>query len=132
MQSWPLARSGFNVYVGPVVQGEDRERLRSLVRYVMRAPLCLTRLDDDEASGQVRYRDSDGDVKTWPHAIHFLADLAQHIPKARQRNVSYHGWFANPTGHLSRRQENVEKAGAAGRRECFKWARSCVPAAGSA
>lgn len=110
MQSWPLERSGFNVYAGPVVQGEDRDRLRGLVRYLMRAPLSLKRLDYDEASGQVRYRSSDGDARTWPHAIGFLADLAQHIPKARQQTVSYHGWFANPTGHLSRRKEPTGKA----------------------
>jgi len=110
MQSWPLERSGFNVYAGPVVQGEDRDRLRGLVRYLMRAPLSLKRLDYDEASGQVRYRSSDGDARTWPHAIVFLADLAQHIPKARQQTVSYHGWFANPTGHLSRRKEPTGKA----------------------
>ncbi|MCE7875194.1 hypothetical protein DYH09_33185, partial [bacterium CPR1] len=67
-------------------------------------------LDYDEASGQVRYRSSDGDARTWPHAIAFLADLAQHIPKARQQTVSYHGWFANPTGHLSRKKETAERA----------------------
>lgn len=111
MQSWPLERSGFNVYAGPVVQGEDRDRLRGLVRYLLRAPLSLKRLDYDEASGQVRYRASSGDIKTWSHAIDFLAELAQHIPKARQQTVSYHGWFANATGHLSRKEERVvEKA----------------------
>lgn len=110
MQSWPLERSGFNVYAGPIVQGEDRDRLRGLIRYLMRAPLSLKRLDYDEVSGLVCYRASNGEVKTWSHAIEFLADLAQHIPKARQQTVSYHGWFANPTGHLSRKQEPTEKA----------------------
>lgn len=68
------------MYAGPVVQGEDRDRLRGLVRYLLRAPLSLKRLDSDEASGQVRYRASNGDIKTWRHAIDSLADLAQHIP----------------------------------------------------
>lgn len=101
MQVWPLERCGFNVYAGPVIQGDDRSRLRDLVRYLLRAPFSLKRLDYEEVSGRVSYRASNGQVKTWSHALEFLACLVQHIPKSRQQTVSSHGWFANPTGHLS-------------------------------
>jgi len=34
------------------------------------------------------------------HAIDFLADFIQHIPRARQHQVTYAGWFANALGNL--------------------------------
>jgi hypothetical protein len=42
MLSWP--HSGFNVYLGPVIAGDDREQLKQTARYSARAPLALSRL----------------------------------------------------------------------------------------
>ncbi|MEW6281055.1 MAG: transposase [Candidatus Eremiobacterota bacterium] len=55
MSEWPLERSGFNVHVGPVVEGHDQGRLRELVRYVLRAPFSVKRLEYAEESGEVGY-----------------------------------------------------------------------------
>lgn len=44
------------------------------MRYLLRAPFSLKRLDYDETSGQVRYRASNGDIKTWRHAPRLRKD----------------------------------------------------------
>ena len=66
------------------------------------------------------YRASNGSIKTWSHALDYIAALVQHIPKARQQTVSYHGWFANPTGHLSPKPEKQADESAPKRRG--RWA----------
>jgi hypothetical protein len=37
----------------------------------------------------------------WDHAFDFLADWVQHIPRARQHQVTYAGHFANALGNLN-------------------------------
>ncbi|MEW6282586.1 MAG: hypothetical protein AB1758_28510 [Candidatus Eremiobacterota bacterium] len=70
----------------------------------------MKRLEYDEESGEVRYRASNGKVKTWKHAVEFLASLVQHTPRSHQQTASYHGWFANPSGNLQQGRKPQEKA----------------------
>ena len=60
----------------------------------------MKHLHYEEPTGQVQYRDPRGPWKTWEHAVHFLADFVQHIPRARQHQVTYAGYFANALGNL--------------------------------
>lgn len=100
VRSLPVERCGFHVHVGSVVEPEERERLATLVRYLVRAPLALRNLTYDEATGQVRLRTRKGVEATWEHPVHLLASLAHHVPYPRRATVTYAGWFANSTGHL--------------------------------
>jgi hypothetical protein len=58
-----------------------------------------------ETTGQVTYSPPGGVAKIWPHANDFLADWVQHIPRAKQRQVRYAGWFANALGKLRGQSE---------------------------
>ena len=105
MLSWPIERSGFNVHVDTRVDDDDRDRLKTLLRYLTRPPVTMDRLHYTESSGQVRYRTRKGAELHYLHAIDFLADLTQHVPPPRRQTVSYHGHFANALGTLERRSE---------------------------
>jgi hypothetical protein len=102
MLEWPLPRSGFSVHVGEPVPGHDREALSRLVRYLVRPPLSLERLDYQEDTGQVRYLSKEGLPHTWPHAVDFLSSLCQHVPRPYQPRIFYYGAFANAAGPLRR------------------------------
>jgi hypothetical protein len=102
MKSWPIERSGFSVFVGePLTVPEHQSDVKRVLRYMLRSALPLKRLSYVERTGQVHYQDPHGPGKTWPHAVDFLADFVQHIPRARQHQVTYAGYFANALGNLS-------------------------------
>jgi hypothetical protein len=84
--------------------------IKRVLRYILRSALPLKRLTYVERSGQVHYQDPHGPGKTWPHAVDFLADFVQHIPRARQHQVTYAGYFANALGNLSPKKVEGEPA----------------------
>ncbi len=89
MKSWPIERSGFSVFVGePLTVPEHQADIKRVLRYILRAALPFNRLTYVERTGQVCYQDPHGPGKTWPHAVDFLADFVQHIPRARQHQVT--------------------------------------------
>ena len=93
MKSWPIERSGFSVFVGdPLTLPENQVDVKRVLRYILRAALPLKRLTYVERTGQVHYQDPHGPSKTWLHAVDFLADFVQHIPRARQHQVTYAGY----------------------------------------
>lgn len=108
MLSWPVERSGFNVHVDTRVDQDDRDQLKTLLRYLTRPPVAMDRLHYIENSGQVRYRTRKGAELWYLHAVDFLADLTQHIPPPRRQTISYHGHFANAFGSLENRREREE------------------------
>ena len=61
----------------------------------------LKHLSYVESTGQVRFSPPRTAAKVWDHAFDFLADWVQHIPRARQHQVTYAGWFANALGNLN-------------------------------
>jgi hypothetical protein len=124
MLAWPVERSGFHVHVENAIPEEAREQLRTVVRYLTRAPVSLERLSYDEATGEVAYRTRKGADLRWPHAVDFLADLSQHIPPPRRQTVSYHGHFANALGRLEKRREPApEEPASPERSRRTRWAR---------
>jgi len=60
MKSWPVERSGFHVHVETRVDPDDREHLRTLLKYLTRSPIALDRLNYSEQTGQVTYRTKKG------------------------------------------------------------------------
>jgi hypothetical protein len=60
MKSWPIERSGFHVHVETRVDPDDREHLRTLLKYLTRSPISLDRLHYSELTGQVTYRTKKG------------------------------------------------------------------------
>ncbi len=93
LKSWPIERSGFSVFVGdPLTLPDQQSDIKRVLRYIFRSALPLKRLGYVERTGQVYYQDPDGPGKTWAHAVDFLADFVQHIPRARQHQVTYAGY----------------------------------------
>ena len=99
--SLPVERSGFSVFVGESLNlPEEQTDIRRILQYILRPTLPLKHLHYEEVTGNVQYRDPRGPWKRWDHAVDFLADFVQHIPRARQHQVTYAGYFANALGNL--------------------------------
>ena len=100
--SWPLEKSGFSLFIGPsmALPGES-EDVQRVLRYILRSSFPLNRIAYDERTAQVEYRSVKGRFKKWSHAVDFLADFSQHIPKPHQHQVCYAGAFANTLQMLS-------------------------------
>jgi hypothetical protein len=56
--SW--RHTGFSIHNSVVVESEDPAAVERLIRYVMRAPVALDRLEYDEAAGVVEIRSRTG------------------------------------------------------------------------
>lgn len=76
----------------------------------MRSPVSFKRLKYDERTGKVEMRLKRDQVKVFDHAVDFLAALARHVPKARQQTVTYAGYYANATGNLSQKTDEVDES----------------------
>ena len=107
---WDLEKCGFSLFIGSPIGANERERLARLLRYLVRSPVSFKRLRYDERTGKVEMRLKHDQTKVFNHAVDFLAALARHVPKARQQTVTYAGHYANATGNLSRKPDEVEEA----------------------
>ena len=105
------------------MEPEQREGLGQILRYQVRPPVDLVRLQYDEASGIVRYRTRKGHDLEWSHPTAFLADFCQHVPEPRAARVSYHGYLANCTRATWARRLHLRKLGR-------PWTRAEGPPAG--
>jgi hypothetical protein len=101
MKSWE--RSGFQVHVETRVDPDDRDRLRTLLKYLTRCPVSIEGIHYREATGEVTLRTRKGATLHYGHAVDFLGDLSQHIPPRGCRTLSRHGWFASALGRLEGR-----------------------------
>ena len=85
-------RNGFSLNVAVACQGQQRERLERLCRYVTRPAVCLERLSTN-AAGQVSYelkhpfRDGTTHILFTPEDL--LARLAALVPKPRSNLTRY-------------------------------------------
>ena len=114
LESWPLERSGFSAFVGTATnQPAERPRLERVLRYIFRPSLPLKHLSYRETTGQVTYSPPGALAKIWASAYDFLADWVQHIPRAKQHQITYAGAFANALGKLNPKPESAESSEAA-------------------
>ena len=74
-----------------------------------------------ESTGAVRYSAPRAASKVWEHAYDFLADWVQHIPRARQHQVTYAGYFANALGNLNPKPESTEETDKPERSKASRW-----------
>ena len=106
---WELEKCGFSLFIGSPIAADDRDRLARLLRYLMRSPVSFKRLKYNERTGKVEMRLKRDQIKVFNHAVDFLAALARHVPRARQQTVTYAGHYANSTGNLSGKADEVEE-----------------------
>jgi hypothetical protein len=89
--------AGFSLHAGTAVEGEQREKLERLARYVTRPPVAVERLTLTP-QGHVRYRLKtayrDGTTHVVFEPLDFLARLAALVPPPRVHLTRYHGVFA--------------------------------------
>ena len=89
--------AGFSLHAGTAVEGEQREKLERLARYVTRPPVAVERLSLTP-QGHVRYRLKtayrDGTTHVVFEPLDFLARLAALVPPPRVHLTRYHGVFA--------------------------------------
>ena len=96
-----MSTSGRDFVGDAISQPSDRPRLERVLSYIFRPSLPLKHLSYREVTGQVTYSPPGVVAKIWPHASDFLADWVQHIPRSRQHQVTYAGWFSNALGKLN-------------------------------
>ena len=108
-------RNGFSLNVAVACQGQQRERLERLCRYVTRPAVCLERLSNN-AAGQVSYelkhpfRDGTTHILFTPED--FLARLAALVPRPRSNLTRYFlgiGGFLRPTRHSGEQWSLVQR-----------------------
>jgi len=94
--SW--RHSGFSVHNHTTVYPSDTEGMHKLACYLMRAPVNLSRLRFDKASGLLVYEhraghDIDDDALVDP--LEFLARVLIHVPQPNKHLVHFYGAYAN-------------------------------------
>lgn len=134
MDSWK--HSGFNVYLGKVIDEDDTESMGNLARYLIRAPISQERMkyiskkDSKDGEGKVIYRSKDGKSTEIIPALEFLARLITHIPNKGEQLVRYCGYYSNKSRGI-RKKENGDETkkpmakNESGSKKVFKrnWAR---------
>jgi hypothetical protein len=94
--SW--RHSGFSVHNHTNVYPADSEGMHKLACYLMRAPVNLSRLRFDKASGLLVYEPRAGhdlDDEALVEPLEFLARVLIHIPQSNKHLVHFYGAYAN-------------------------------------
>lgn len=93
MAGW--RHSGFHVHCGPPVGAHDKEAMKNLAEYILRASFSQTRMEYLPESGKVIYSAKDGkERKTW-EALEWLAAMISHLPLKGEHLVKYYGAYSN-------------------------------------
>lgn len=95
IRSWP--HSGFNVYVSKAIPAGEKNSLARVARYMLRAPLMLSRIsyDRDRATVRVDPHGSRARETTELDVLDFIARLTVQIPDSHERLVHYYGPYSN-------------------------------------
>lgn len=93
--SWP--HSGFNVHIGEAIAVNDKESLTRVARYMLRAPVILSRISYDREQQTVRIgpQRSRGGEPAVLDVLDFVARLTVQIPDPHERLVLYYGPYSN-------------------------------------
>ena len=86
--------SGFSVYRGRPIDGEDRPALERLAAYILRPSFAASRLAYDPEQGQIDYRTPKG-VRRTLDALDWIALVTSHIPGPREQTTRYYGRYSN-------------------------------------
>jgi ribosomal protein S27E len=95
IRSWP--HSGFNVHVSKAIPAGETISLALVARYILRAPLMLSRIsyDRDRVTVRVDPHGSRAREATELDVLDFIARLTAQIPGPHERIVHYYGPYAN-------------------------------------
>jgi hypothetical protein len=106
--------SGFDAFIGPEIDGCNRNALENLAHYIAKGPVSLQKLDYNADANQALYRSQK------PHPRHgysrtfdpleFLAELTAHIAQPYEKLHNYHGRFSNRSRGHRKRQVAQEPA----------------------
>jgi len=97
MNSWP--HSGFNVFVGELIEHSDQKRLLFAARYLKKCPLSNERLTIVEASSQDSYieyasfKNGTKNIRRFT-PLDFLAEVSQHIPNIWEQTTRFFGAYS--------------------------------------
>ena len=115
MKSWQ--HSGFNLYSGEPIGGDDENARLFLARYLKKAPLSLERLSIDESSSEptVRYVKQLGDSEPGVNSerefspLEFLAELSSHVPRVFEQTTRFYGEYSPRSRGAKGREERYQK-----------------------
>ena len=95
IRSWP--HSGFNVHVSKAIAAGDKNSLARVARYMLRAPLMLSRIayDRERATVRVDPHGSRAREATELDVLDFIARLTVQVPGPHERLVHYYGPYSN-------------------------------------
>jgi len=100
MKSWQ--HSGFNVFVGELIQYSDQKRLLFAARYLKKCPLSNERLKIIEPTGEDSYieyasfKNGEKSVRIFT-PLKFLAEVSQHIPDLWEQTSRFFGAYSART-----------------------------------
>jgi len=111
-ESGGLGYRGFNLHAGVKIKAQDREKLATLCRYILRGPLARERVNQI-GGGKVSVRFKRPWSSGATHVVYteeeFIEKLVALVPPRRANLVRYHGVFA-PNARLRERIKLKEKS----------------------
>jgi hypothetical protein len=112
MRAWP--HSGFSVYAGGGISGEDEESRLFIARYLAKSPVSLKRLsiEEDEVAPKVvclKELDDGETERRELSPLEFLAELSQAVPDPYEQRYRYYGLYSARTrgAERIRREEEI-------------------------
>ena len=109
MDNWK--HSGFNVYLGKIIDVDDTESMGNLARYLIRAPISQERMryiskkDSKDGVAKVIYTSKDSKTSEIIPALEFLARLITHIPNKGEQLVRYCGYYSNKSRGIRKKEK---------------------------
>lgn len=90
--------SGFHVFTGEPIGGDDVEARQFIGRYLKKSAVLNSRLEliesGDSPIVRVHKKTSDSEIFKDFEPLEFLAELAQHVPARREQTVRYLGKYS--------------------------------------
>ena len=91
------AVNGFSLHANTAIKANQRKRLESLCRYVLRPPIAIERLmflGNGDVSYRLKKRWRDGTSHIIYTQMEFMEKLAALVPPPRAHQVRFHGFLA--------------------------------------
>lgn len=112
--SW--RHTGFSVHNSVVVEPEDPPAVERLIRYMMRPPVALDRIEYDEATGVIEIRsrpgsddEPDGEPQERVEADELVARVIAQVPDPKRHLIHAYGWYAN-AARAKRKRDGASNA----------------------
>ena len=112
MKTWP--HSGFNAFIGELINPADTKQLSFCARYLKKCPLSNERITIIENNGEtiIEYAAyKNGAKKTrLLSPLHFLAELQQHLPNTWEQTTRFLGAYSARTRGAKNRLSTADSA----------------------